>query len=355
MKGPWRPTNQKDQGLEESFLGPVKRNTPVNTFLAAPPELSARSGSALSARSSKKEIQAITNRLYNDAKIKELKKTHYSKEKIARDLARCTFMPNSDREKDGAATHRVLDSTQLGASKKLQVSIFRGLQSGEEDVSVKVQESVNRSRLEMSQTMDNPSEKGLDSFLEKKKQQRLQKSRSGTALQLQQSNNDFKHLAQAIEGSDSGAKQDSKNKKDKSAKKNKLQSKDVLYEYLAYEGLKNQRSEKLENMKSQRELAQCTFKPEIISNSRMKERRSGKIYDQLLKKQKNYQELEMRKAKHELKQCSFRPQIDNKSVKMIDKIRRDNETSYEQYHKKHVAQIDKVKAYMNEKDRKEME
>ena len=33
----------------------------------------------------------------------------------------------------------------------------------------------------------------------------------------------------------------------------------------------------------------------------MKETRKGKIYDQLLKKQKNYQELEMKKQKYELK------------------------------------------------------
>ena len=87
----------------------------------------------------------------------------------------CTFVPNKDRVKDGAATHRVLDSTQLGMSKKLQVSIFRGLQSGDEDVSVKVQESQNKSKLDMSQTLEQTgtSEKGLSSFLEKKKQQRL--------------------------------------------------------------------------------------------------------------------------------------------------------------------------------------
>ena len=77
-KGPWRPTAVKDTGLEESFMQPVSRETPIKSYVSHTYNASARSYSGMSRGSATKaQEKAIVNRLYNDAKVKELRKTQY--------------------------------------------------------------------------------------------------------------------------------------------------------------------------------------------------------------------------------------------------------------------------------------
>ena len=62
----------------------------------------------------KAQERAIVNRLYNDAKVKELRKTQYQKEKEKQDMKECSFVPKVNSK---YAYHRNLDSTSLGTTK----------------------------------------------------------------------------------------------------------------------------------------------------------------------------------------------------------------------------------------------
>ena len=53
-KGPWRPTAVKDTGLEESFMQPVSRETPIKSYVSHTYNQSARSNSAVSRGSATK-------------------------------------------------------------------------------------------------------------------------------------------------------------------------------------------------------------------------------------------------------------------------------------------------------------
>ena len=108
-----------------------------------------------------------------------------------------------------------------------------------------------------------------------------------------------------------------------------------LFEYLAYNGVKNQKAMELQKLKNRKDLESCTFRPQIIKYQRTYENNKN-VYENLLQQQKDYKLYEQAKKEIELKDCSFQPTIDKKSEKIAKQTREaPPEKSYEILHKKH--------------------
>ena len=81
---------------------------------------------------------------------------------MKQDLKECSFVP---RVNSKYAHHRNLDAASLGTTKQLQVKIFRGLQSGDESVSVRESFSARGNTAMGEHTVATPK-RDLNSFLE---------------------------------------------------------------------------------------------------------------------------------------------------------------------------------------------
>jgi len=85
-------------------------------------------------------------------------------------------------------------------------------------------------------------------------------------------------------------------------------SKNELFEYLAYHGVKNQKAAELDKLKEYEELAACTFKPQVgtyggASTGALKKKTTTDYYS---KRDKSTYESKYKKDKD----CTFKPTID---------------------------------------------
>jgi len=94
-------------------------------------------------------------------------------------------------------------------------------------------------------------------------------------------------------------------------KKNKP---DEFFNYLAYNGIKNQKASELEKIKKKEELASCTFTPNIYSKSpRSQGNTNPKKFQELSNIRKDTKTYEIRREQLEMRNCTFKPNIDRKS------------------------------------------
>lgn len=112
----------------------------------------------------------------------------------------------------------------------------------------------------------------------------------------------------------------------KSANKVAKKQQDELNDYLAYQGVKSLKAMELERLKEKEELAQCTFRPQVMnykntsSKGNLEKREVDKaIYEQV-------------KNEMELRACTFKPSLTKKSKKIIAKYSKEPARSYEILH-----------------------
>ena len=135
------------------------------------------------------------------------------------------------------------------------------------------------------------------------------------------------------------------------SKANSKAQHEELFDYLAYNGVKSQKAAIMDQIKAQKELEGCTFKPQIINYDRPK---NGKpIYESLANMKKDANMYEQAKIYQELKHCTFQPKIDRKSSKIANKDLTGTK-SYEILHQKHMKQKERAQRLLREKQDKEL-
>ena len=85
-----------------------------------------------------------------------------------------------------------------------------------------------------------------------------------------------------------------------------------FFDYLAYNGVKNQKAAQLQKIKEKEDLEGCTFKPKIINYPKQTAEKRN-VYESLMNAKKDTNHLEQVKQKNEMKGCTFKPNIDRKS------------------------------------------
>lgn len=130
-----------------------------------------------------------------------------------------------------------------------------------------------------------------------------------------------------------------------------------VFDYLAKRGAK--KAEDLAKMKQERDLASCTFKPQInkekaslMSRSKsvseakfleqQKEMKEIGVHEKLAMPKKRY-DIETEKLAQEMKDCTFNPNLNQKSRKMV-KNNETGESHYEKLYKKHQEKMKKVQS-----------
>ncbi len=295
QKKSWKPTAIRDQSMEKSFSHAMLRDQQPSR------NLKTESSQEPSGRNSQ---QRLVDRLYSDAEKKARQKKLYEQEKIRRETAGCTFVPNRHSK------------TKTIPAKELNISLYR---------------------------------KG-DSQIEIRDIERKRRSKSRRAQPI------YEHQIIASENeADKSAVVDPKLQEScltgRSGKKN-----EEFFDYLAYHGVKSHKSAALEKLKEQEQLAQCTFKPQIIKYNRQFD--EGKnVYETLLEQKKDHQVYEEAKKELEMQGCTFKPQINQKSDRMASSTRKadPNSKSYEILHKKQMKQQEKTKKLIQDKEEKELQ
>lgn len=262
----------------------------------------------------------------------------YDQVKAEKEMKECTFAPNGAKKKT-ARLRRDPSERAFGKSKQLAVSLVR--KGGTETEIGAVKEL-------------RESDSG------KKTKVRKTRGRNGHTKQQNSMNEPLENhmiiedVMESIGNIGEEAPEAEGNTLSKESAHSKRKHNDELFEYLAYNGVKNQKAIELQKMKNRKDLENCTFRPQIIKYQRTYENNKN-VYENLLQQQKDYKLYEQAKKEIELKDCSFQPTIDKKSDKLAKQTREaPPEKSYEILHKKHQQQLEKAKKLVRDKENKEM-
>ena len=266
----------------------------------------------------------MVDRLHSDAKFKKEMRAIYDQVKAEKELKECTFVPNKGtKRKNIPRRHLNRDQSDraFGKSKQLAVSLVRK-EGTETEMAVKELRS--------------------DAASSKKAKARKTRGRNSQTKQTTLSSNQMlgegvELQEKSVDADDDVALDEAQNtlSKESANSKNRKINNGELFEYLAYNGVKNQKAVELQKLKNRKDLENCTFKPQIIKYQRTYENNKN-VYENLLQQQKDYKLYEQAKKEIELKDCSFQPTIDKKSERMARQTREaPAEKSYEVLHKKH--------------------
>lgn len=311
-----------------------------STAVLAPYEESVASQSQVL---SKHDQEKLVDRLHSDAKFKKEMRAIYDQVKAEKEMKECTFAPNAGTKKKNATRRQLRRDPSEGAfgkSKQLAVSLVRKEGTETEIGAVK----------ELRESDSN-----------KKAKARRTRGRNGHAKQQNSMNGPIENhmiiedVMESIGNVGEDAQDDGPTALSKeSAHSKRKPNNDELFEYLAYNGVKNQKAMELQKLKNRKDLEACTFRPQIIKYQRTYENNKN-VYENLLQQQKDYKLYEQAKKEIELKDCSFQPTIDKKSERIAKQTREaPPEKSYEILHKKHQLQLEKAKKLVRDKENKEM-
>lgn len=224
-----------------SILGQSRMQRARSTATITPYEESVGSQSQVV---SKQDQNKLVDRLHSDAKFKKEMRAIYDQVRTEKELKECTFAPNKgSKRKHGRPTLRREPSERaFGKSKQLAVSLVR--KEGTETEIGAVKELHN------------------DADSNKKPKARKTKGRNGHIKQQNSMTDNLGNqmiLEDAMESpndDDGGDIVDRQNtlSKESAYSKNKKVHNDELFEYLAYNGVKNQKALELQKLKNRKDM-----------------------------------------------------------------------------------------------------
>jgi hypothetical protein len=282
----------------------------------------------------------LIDRLHSDAKFKNEMRVIYDQVKAEKELKECTFVPNKGRRKSIPRQQLAREQSEraIGMSKQLSVSLVR--KEGTETEIGTVKELRNDTE---------SSKKG-----QARKMRNVHRPQNSANQMILEDVMEMQEKSAFNEDDARDVHLNTLSKESVNSRSNKKTNNAELFEYLAYNGVKNQKAIELQKLKNRKDLENCTFRPQIIKYQRTYENNKN-VYENLLQQQKDYRLYEQAKREIELKDCSFQPTIDKKSERIAKQTREaPPEKSYEILHKKHQQQLDKAKKLVRDKESKEM-